>query len=114
MNEYATERQYRRYSLSVPVEFQGVRGITRNISVGGIYFESVDGAITAGSAIRFFLVFQEDDKSPLRLECDGTVVRVDQLSGGRGVAATIDCFESIVAAMAKTPRGPRPRAERDH
>ena len=114
MTQHETERQYRRYSLSVPVEFQGVRGITRNISVGGIYFESVEGVVAAGSAIRFWLVFQEDDNTPLRLECDGTVVRVDELSGGRGVAATIDCFESIVAAMAQTPLAPSIRAERDH
>ncbi len=109
------QRQHRRYSLSVPVEFLGTRGITRNISVGGIYFESVDGAVAAGSAIRFWLVFHEDNKDLLRLECDGTVVRVDELSGGRGVAATINCFESIVAAMSQTPSlAPASRAERDH
>lgn len=113
--KYATQRQYRRYSLSVPVEFEGTRGISRDISVGGIYFESVGGSVAPGSTIRFWLVFHEDNKNLLRLECDGTVVRVEELSGGRGVAATIDCFESIVAAMSQAPSPASAiRTERDH
>jgi len=115
MNEHGSVRQFQRYSLTVPVEFRGVRGVTRNVSLGGIYFESTAAEVAAGTAIRFSLVFQQEDAPPLRLDCDGTVVRVEELSGGQGIAATIDCFESIIAAITPVPYPSRSEsARRDH
>ena len=113
MNEHPTDRRQQRYSLSVPVEFGGSRGITRNVSLGGNYFETAACEVAPGTAIHFALMFAHENQVPMRLDCEGTVVRVEELSGGRGIAATIDCYESIAAAIRPSPSpspGGTPRA----
>ena len=95
---YAVQRKFARHAVRLPVEFASGHGLTRNVSVGGLYFEASE-EIEEGRRFTFHIVLRRGAGEPLRLECEGTVVRVDRESALVGIAATIDNFESIAAAI---------------
>lgn len=84
-----------RYPLSVAVETEQGKGVTRDVSASGVYFETAE-LYTAGSPIRFTLVFEHSVPAPLRLSCAGEVRRVDANDGSFCVAVTINA-QSIKA-----------------
>ena len=83
------ERRAERVLAEVPVRIKGtVVGTTRNMSATGVYFLT-DRDIAAGQVLRFVL----DLDSPgglLTLVCSGTVVRIDDSQGKRGVAVHLE------------------------
>jgi hypothetical protein len=96
MSEMPVERRRMpRYPLSVAVETEQGKGVTRDVSASGIYFETAE-LYTAGAPIRFTLVFEHSNPAPLRLSCAGEVRRVDANGASFGVAATINA-QSIKA-----------------
>ena len=96
MSETRVERRRMpRYPLSVAVETERGKGVTRDVSASGVYFETAE-LHTAGAPIRFTLVFERSAPGPLRLSCAGEVRRVDANGGSFGVAATINA-QSIKA-----------------
>lgn len=114
MTTFTVSRQHTRHRLNVVVEFGSERSVTRDVSIGGIYFES-QTPVEVGDHIRFALVFEQRNHEPLRVECDGVVIRTEALEDAIGVAATIDGFASIAAAFRSVPsharngRAPRGR-----
>ena len=72
----------------MPVTLEHGGGITRNVSSSGVFFET-DQLLTPSAAINFSLEFENAPAGPLRLKCEGRIVRVEQQVGKIGVAATI-------------------------
>jgi len=86
------QRQALRYSLELPVEVAGTSGRTRDFSASGVFFET-DRALTPGAPVRFSLLLgRVSPGRPLRLDCEGRVVRTEPGKGRLGVAVAItDC-----------------------
>ncbi len=82
-------RQEVRISLSVPIELATETGVTRNVSISGVYFEC-QGGYEVGDSITFALVLDHaDPQGQLRVHCRGTVLRVDPAPTGIGIAVQI-------------------------
>ena len=93
MRSNGERRQALRYSLELPVEVAGACGRTRDFSASGVFFET-DRALTPGAPIRFSLLLgrASPGRRPLRLNCEGRVVRTESGKGRLGVAVAItDC-----------------------
>lgn len=65
----------------------GKKGLTRDISATGVFFE-IDAEHKAGSIIQFHIEL-DTPGGLLLLICEGEVVRVEDSNGKVGVAATI-------------------------
>jgi hypothetical protein len=81
-----------RYKADVPVLAGGGQGVARDLSSSGVFFET-DGSFTAGQPIEFSIVLEHlyPDR-PVRLNCKGSIVRVEQKGKKVGVATTIDSY----------------------
>lgn len=87
------ERQTPRYKVKVPVEFESGRGVTQNCSASGVYFIT-DRSFSLGQSIDYTLFLEHIDATgPVRLKCQGEVVRIEK-NGKKtgGVAATINSY----------------------
>jgi hypothetical protein len=89
MNE---KRQLHRHSLHIPVLLPQGEGVTRNISAGGVYFETTESVPVSGR-LRFRLLFNEIGWAESTICCEGTVVRVDEYDENRGIAVRIEEIE---------------------
>ena len=84
--EFTDRRQAQRYRIAIPVELEQRTGLTGDISASGVFFET-DSSFSVGVTISFSLVLEHADPGgPLRLQCQGEVVRVEQREGKVGVA----------------------------
>lgn len=90
-----TERA-ERVDVALPVRVADQTGLTRNVSIDGIYFE-MDTAAAAGSAISFD-VDMETPLGPMTLHCKGLVVRTEAKGTRSGIAVRI--IESRLEAAA--------------
>ena len=81
------ERGADRFDTELPVEMGGIRGLTRNISATGVYFET-EAAQTPGSHVHFTVEVNVQGEK-LKLVCEGEVVRVDRKAGALGIAAKL-------------------------
>jgi len=83
------QRRTLRYSLELPVEVAGATGRTRDFSASGVFFET-DRALRPGAPIRFSLVIGRVSPGlPLRLNCEGRIVRTEPRDGRLGVAVAV-------------------------
>jgi Tfp pilus assembly protein PilZ len=76
------------------VELEGGTGLTRDVSISGVFFET-DRYLVLGEQVRLTLVLgrlSPDD--PVRLQCDGRVVRVErrEMQLRLGVAVAIESY----------------------
>jgi PilZ domain len=101
-SQYDDRRQHERFAVSVPVELPSAQGVTQNVSLSGVYFEA-PVAIPEGTRIRFSLVLGSEGIS-LRLNCEGTVVRVTKSGRTVGIAAKVDDLECIPEPPADSER----------
>jgi hypothetical protein len=81
-------RRMPRYPVSLVIEMELGKGTTRDISASGVYFETAE-LLAAGAPIRFTLVLEHADPSPLRVGYAGQVMRVEPRGTAFGVAAAI-------------------------
>ena len=87
---FRSRRQHQRLSLALPVQLQNGDGVTRDVSTSGVFFET-DLSFRAGSGITFSLILEHADPAgPIRVQCQGTVVRVERVREGFGVAVAIN------------------------
>jgi len=87
--KYRERRQAIRLLMALPVEMGGGVGTTRDVSLSGIFFETME-QLPPREPISFTLVFEGRSWSrPIRLSCKGQVVRVEPSNGKLGVATTI-------------------------
>ena len=78
-----------RHRGATPIELKDGKGITRDFSSTGIFFET-DKSFTQGQPIEFTIVLENvDPDRPVRVKCRGEIVRVEESGQKIGVAATI-------------------------
>jgi hypothetical protein len=82
-----TQRGSDRFNTELPIELNGVHGLTRNISATGIYFESRADQ-PPGSIVRCIVEVVVQGE-PLKMVCKGEVVRVDHKDGIVGIAVKL-------------------------
>ena len=79
-----------RYLVAVPIDVEGVRGVTRNLSINGVIF-SLPVPLELGREIRFSIYMRAGN---CRLDCRGRVIRQRPLSENNyDTGASIDQFE---------------------
>jgi hypothetical protein len=77
---------------AIPVITEAGKGITRDFSGSGVFFET-NGSFSPGQSIEFSFVLEHlyPDR-PVCLKCKGAIVRVEKNGLKIGVAATIDSY----------------------
>jgi hypothetical protein len=88
------KRKEDRENKILPVKVVGdkVKGVTRDLSASGVYFE-IDSYYQVGSSIKMTIEF--DSPQGMQLECEGTIVRVeDHGSDKKGVAVRMNPLRS--------------------
>lgn len=85
-------RRAARFPVAISVELEEATGITRNVSLSGVLFET-DRSFSAGEQIRLVLVLERISPGrPIRLQCEGRVVRVTRLNTKTSVAVAITSY----------------------
>ncbi len=89
----ATEkRTAQRIEIEVPVHLEHGFGVTRDVSLAGIYFIT-DQKLSAGTRIRFKMEFEfAIPGRPMALDCQAHVLRVEPHGKQMGIAAVIEDF----------------------
>lgn len=83
-------RREERFMLEMPVLLEGGIGISRDISESGIYFVT-DQALTPGGVVKFSVKLDHIQAGkPVRLDCQGKVLRIEPAGEQFGVAASIN------------------------
>lgn len=77
-----------RHPVSFPISIGPSKGIAKDISTTGIYFE-IDQRQKIGSEIDFVLDL-DTPGGPIQVQCSGTVIRIEEKPGRIGIAATIN------------------------
>jgi hypothetical protein len=92
MDQGAEQRRSDRHAGELPVEFGSGRGLTRDYSSSGIFFET-DKTFSPGQTIEFSIVLSGIDSNlPKYLRCSGEIIRVEEKGQKIGVAATIKTY----------------------
>lgn len=92
MGEGSEQRRADRRAGELPVEFGRGKGITRDYSSSGIFFET-DKTFSPGQTIEFSIVLSDINPNlPKYLRCSGEIVRVEEKGEKIGVAATIKTY----------------------
>jgi PilZ domain len=85
-------RRAPRFQVELLVELDHGTGLTRNVSVCGIFFVTRQ-RFSPGDPIECILVFKDlDPDHPVRLHCLGQVVRVEPDDENMGVAVAITAY----------------------
>ena len=95
-----------RHKGALPVELKEGKGITRDFSSSGIFFET-DKSFTPGQSIEFTIMLEYvGPKGPVSMKCRGEIVRVEESGPKIGVAATISSYSFEKIREAKEGQGP--------
>src|SRR5207247_11138614 len=111
MEKRKTRRQTRspRHRLVAPIELPNGRGLVRNISNSGLFFE-LDEPLELGRTLHVSLILNDlHPMPPVQLEAAARVVRVERLDGKAGIGIE---FTSIRFENADTSTALRADAER--
>jgi len=91
-----TKRKYRRREKRVPaalpVNLGRARGMTRDVSASGAFFET-DASCKVGSSVRFAIQLATP-WGPAHFDCRGTIVRVERHDSTIGVAVQFTDLDS--------------------
>jgi hypothetical protein len=82
-----------RKRLPVEVLNDDGKGVTRDLSSSGVFFET-DKDYKVGSTIEITIDFESSPKA--RIRCIGTIVRVENRGSKVGVAVQVNARESLV------------------
>jgi len=89
------------HALSVKVSGDNVKGVTRDLSLSGVYFE-INSRYQVGSMIKMTIDF--DDPQGMQLECEGTIVRVEGRGSDKmGVAVRMNNNRNLSLSKHKSP-----------
>jgi hypothetical protein len=90
--EIPDRRKAPRFQVALPVELMEGTGVTRDLSAGGVFFET-DRVFGLGEVSQFALVLEYiDPRQPVRLQCRGRVVRLERRGNTMGVAVAIAAY----------------------
>jgi hypothetical protein len=99
------QRRASRFPIAIRVEVEGGSGVTRDVSLSGVFFET-DQFFVRGEPIRLTLILERASPGhPVRLQCEGRVVRVErrQLELRLGVAVAIDSYRFGTREQSRSP-----------
>jgi hypothetical protein len=82
-----------RHPVSIPISVGTKTGLAKDISATGIYFE-IDVTQKVGSNITFLLELMTPG-APIKINCKGKVIRLENKTNCIGVAATIKDSEFL-------------------
>lgn len=83
-------RREERFMLEMPVLLESGMGISRDISESGIYFVT-DQPLIPGGVVKFSVKLDHiQTGKPVRLDCQGRVLRIEPAGEKFGVAASIN------------------------
>jgi len=86
-------RQAQRIAVLLSVELENGKGITRDVSPAGVFFVT-DLSFSIDTPIDLRLVLERvDPVGPLRVRCQGRVVRLECHDGASGVAVAITAHD---------------------
>lgn len=89
------KRASERIHIEIPVYIGQEELVTRDVSQAGIYFLS-DYLYAKGRDVNFSLVLDYAfPKDPIKLNCQGKIVRAERLDGKFGIAAKIKDLQLI-------------------
>jgi hypothetical protein len=92
-SEISERRKSARFRIVLPVELQEGSAVTGDMSLSGVFFET-DQPLAPGEPVRLVMVLERVSPiRPIRLECEGRVVRVTRLDGKIGVAVAISAYK---------------------
>ena len=95
MNRTEDKRASQRIQVEVPVYIGQEKAVTRDISWSGIYFLT-DQSFVEGGALSFSLdLTYALPGKPIKLDCQGEVIRVEQRGEKFGIAAKINNFQYL-------------------
>ena len=82
--------------IVLPVNVDNALGQTENISASGIYATFTNGVaqhVQPGSSVRLEMLFEHaSPEGPLKVACEGDVVRVERRGDQLGIAARITSY----------------------
>jgi hypothetical protein len=91
----AEKRAVQRIEIEGPIHLEQGCGITRDISLSGVYFVS-DQDFSEGVRFRFTIELEYAIPGrPIHIDCLAQVLRVEPLGAQSGIAARIDDFTSL-------------------
>jgi hypothetical protein len=82
-----SQRAADRFTSELPIEINGLQGLTRNISATGVYFETTRDQ-APGSRVHFVVEVTVNGER-LKMVCAGEVVRVEHKDATVGVAVKL-------------------------
>ena len=89
------KRSSQRIQVEMPVYIGNEKAITRDVSWAGIYFLS-EQTFDQGGSLRFSLDLSYAlPGEPIRLDCQGEVIRIERCDEKFGVAARINNFQYL-------------------
>ena len=95
MDGYAIKRSAVRTKIEIPVTLENGVGVTRDISLTGIYMKTSQ-PYALGDRVKFTLELEYVvPEGPMQFTCVGRIVRVENLDGEYGVASTIDDMNTL-------------------
>ena len=93
-SEFTDRREAPRLDIRLGVKLEDGDGWTRDVSASGVYFET-EAPLTVGAPIRFSMLLEHVYPTPMRLECEGQIVRIERREGKLGVAAAMNSYRLI-------------------
>ncbi len=95
MTNLSEKRASQRIQTEVPVYIGQTKGMTRDVSWTGIYFLT-DQFFDHGGSFSFSLDLNYAlPGKPIKLDCQGEVIRIEQLGDKFGIAAKINDFQYL-------------------
>ncbi len=95
MIHHKEKRASQRIEVEVPVYIGQEKALTRDISWAGIYFLT-EQSFSEGGDLNFSLDLSYAlPGKPIKLDCHGEVIRVEQLGKKYGIAARINNFQYL-------------------
>ena len=95
MTHPSEKRASQRIQVEVPVYIGQVKAVTRDVSWSGIFFLT-DQAFVQGGSLNFSLdLSYAVPGKPIKLDCQGEVLRVEKLGNQYGIAAKINDFQYL-------------------
>ncbi|HLW53982.1 MAG TPA: PilZ domain-containing protein [Candidatus Angelobacter sp.] len=99
------KRSVRRFSLNLPVKLKNgsstegeLTGQTRNVSSRGAFVE-IESPLEDGASVEFLMTLPEEITlaEPIRVRCQGKVLRVEQGAANPGIAVAIEKYDFLGA-----------------
>ena len=95
MIQPSEKRASQRIQVEVPVYIGQEKAVTRDVSWSGIFFLTDQAFVQGGSLIFSMDLSYALPGKPIRLDCQGEVIRIEQFGKKFGIAARINDFQYL-------------------